>query len=138
MKKALVVHIMLLYMLAISGVMINIHYCGASIQGWELYQKTAGCDDGCDDDSGAEDDGCCKNKTLSAKVSVDHNAATAIKLAFCVIAPLLPEIQIYHFGSPTDLAEGNVWHPAVPPTGPPGLWQGIPLYELYSRLAIDC
>ena len=70
---------MLLYMLAVSGVLIHAHYCGDELESWEVYQEAQGCAGGeCGDETEQNDD-CCQDKVIAAKVSVDQKQADNYK-----------------------------------------------------------
>jgi hypothetical protein len=74
MKKLVVIPVMVLYLFAVTGIMIHAHYCGQQLESWQMYVKG---DDGCADDTctdePAEEEGCCKDEVVSAKVSIDQD-----------------------------------------------------------------
>jgi hypothetical protein len=131
MKRLFVIPVLMLYLLAVSGVMIHVHYCGQQLASWNVYVQPPGCGD-CGDES-APGHSCCHDEVIAAKVSVDHSLAFfKYKLngedAFTAAA-LLPEYP--ELGAPQlPLVVAS----SALPHAPPGVWQQIPLYRLYSRL----
>lgn len=130
MKRFLVIPIMFIYLLAASGVMITLHYCGPQVESWAVYAEGDGCDGGeCGDESEKNDD-CCKDEVITAKMSADQEVVFAFKLKLS--AEALPAILPYY---PYENAAGSkavVKATAHQPNAPPGLWQNIPLYKLHS------
>lgn len=133
MKRLIVIPVMFLYLLAVSGVMIHMHYCGKNLESWQVYLKDDnGCkDDVCSDNPDMEE-GCCKDEVVAAKVSVDQNIADFVKLQLKGVVFLLPTLT--SFSLSTDLVFPiSVEHRSYHPNAPPGLWQHIPLFKLHSR-----
>jgi hypothetical protein len=133
MKRFLVVPIMLLYMLAVSGVLIHAHYCGDELESWDVYQQAEGCAGGECGDETEENNDCCQDKVIAAKVSIDQKQADSYKfltgyeaVADDVIIPLYPDYQRNYLES----TGVTIAHRS---NAPPGLWQGIPLYKLHGR-----
>lgn len=133
MKHFLVIPLLLLYMVASTGIMINLHYCGEQIESWALNDKTKGCeDDPCDETDSAKEHNCCKDKAISSKISVEQEAASYFKLAF---SPkfIIPHTDcFYPENEQLILAAGNSH--SFQAHAPPGSWQSIPLYKLHSSL----
>lgn len=129
MKKLLVIPVLFIYLLAVSGIMISVHYCGQQMESWNVFTDNKGCeDDGCRD---KEKDGCCKDEVVNVKVSGDQNITSVfkIKAAPAFDIAILPQAVI-----PLQ----PVFYKAVAikahmPNAPPGLWQQLPLYKLHSR-----
>lgn len=131
MKRLIVIPVMFIYLLAVSGIMISAHYCGQQLESWNVYTESDGCaGDACSDEP-EEEEGCCKDEVITAKVSQDQNLVNAFKLklsenSFIAILPeyiILPE-------SPVNIIA--IAATAHMPNAPPGLWQQIPLYKLHS------
>ena len=131
MKRLLIIPVMFIYLVAVSGIMINLHYCGQELESWNLFAGKNSCEDGaCGDESDKSDD-CCKDKVITAKVSGEQNSIAAIKLKLQVAewpVALLPAVYSYNapvytsiYRSATNFANA-----------PPGSWQQIPLYKLHS------
>ncbi|MCB0700686.1 MAG: hypothetical protein H6551_04865 [Chitinophagales bacterium] len=132
MKKLFVIPLLLLYITAVSGVMINLHYCGQALESWSLYADESGCtDDGCGDESD-ENDGCCKDEVIVVKVNQDQDAPTIFKLKQTTFIPdaIMPYMVFVEKSNVADThtSIANTTH------APPGLWQSIPLYKLHSSL----
>ena len=133
MKRILVIPVLFLYILAVSGIMIHIHYCGQVLESWSVYAKSDGCDDGACGDESEEADSCCKDKIIASKISQDQHITDGLKLkqsAFSLQAVLSASIQANEELLPR-LTRQAV---SAQPNAPPGPWQQIPLYKLHSRL----
>jgi len=134
MKRLLVIPVMFLYLLAVSGVMINLHYCGATLESWSLYAKSEGCDEGeCGDETDVPDD-CCNDETITGKVSQHPYLAENIKLKIASPEWTQP-LPVFTFDSYKSALESFSERSFNAPNAPPGLWQYIPLYKLHSSLA---
>lgn len=125
---------MFLYLLAVSGVMVHIHYCGGELADWNLYQHGAGCGDKeCSDDT-EQSSGCCKDKVIAAKVSLDQKVADQFKIMlgagdFIIVGmPARWSVPDNHF--PDAIGYNGSCHLA---NAPPGRWQDIPLHKLLVR-----
>jgi len=123
---------MFLYLLAVTGIMISVHYCGQELESWKVYQSSEGC--GGDDCTGKEGIGhsCCKDKVITAKVEEDQHHVDALKLKLSADQGILTQVLVF-----------PEWLEPVPAVSqeeggnranaPPGLWQQLPLYKLYTR-----
>ncbi len=133
MKKLFVIHIMFIYLVAVSGIMINLHYCGQQLESWNMYTQGDGCPEGECGDESVENDGCCKDEVIAAKVSNDQNTVSEFKLKLAHIEwwqpASLPQYPEYAIGNA--YTEKVKAHRA---NAPPGLWQSVPLYKLHSSL----
>lgn len=122
---------MFLYLIAVSGIMIQLHYCGANLESWNVFAKSDGCDGGeCGDESSQSDD-CCKDEVVTAKVSHEQNVAEAVKLK---LSPLnWVAISTPQQWLPYKVASVQIYNTLCSrPNAPPGLWQQIPLFKLHS------
>lgn len=121
---------MFLYLLAITGVMVNAHYCGKKLVSWNVYLKANPCG-GCEEKKVVHK--CCKDKQVNAKIANDQNSSVSVKLQLTA-AEFMPA------NSPAVVYSREAAHrsEAVVNTyqanAPPGLWQNIPLYKLHARL----
>ena len=121
---------MFIYLLSVTGVMIHMHYCGKRLESWNVYTQPKGCADDACDNSG-EEDGCCKDKVVTAKVSHDQQVVSAFHVKFHpVIADVPPLLVLYVQNElvPSSLAKVNIKRA----NAPPGNWQHIPLYKLHT------
>jgi hypothetical protein len=122
---------MLIYLAAVSGIMINIHYCGQQMESWSVFSSKEGCGKGeCGDESNKAD-GCCKDKTIAAKVSQEQNVASVFKIKVThgwhdVVLPAYPAIPELSLTATSVPANTHMPH------APPGRWQQIALYKLHS------
>jgi len=121
---------MFLYLLAITGVMVNAHYCGKQLVSWNVYLKAGDCL-GCNDMHGkSKPSKCCKDKVVAAKVSHEQNSVSfKLQLSDAQFMPAGAP-QIYFHTNETVYSEALT--PANRANAPPGLWQRIPLYKLHS------
>ena len=131
MKKFIVIPVMFLYLLAMSGVMIHMHYCGKTLESWSVYSKSNGCEEGECGDEEKVPDPCCKDKVITSKVSHDQHFIEAFKLkntpAFVAIIP-------QHFFNENEVVfYDELTINTNRPNAPPGLWQDLSLYKLYQR-----
>jgi hypothetical protein len=130
MKKILVIPVMLIYILAVSGVWVNAHYCGGQLESWDVFSSSGGCSD--DDCSEEEEtpEGCCSEKMISSKLSLDQQYPEVQKIVR--IAVLESPFQI-EFNILPKISSGNCpVSLCYFPKAPPGLWQQISLYKLHS------
>ncbi len=135
MKRFLAIPLMFFYLLAMSGVAINTHYCGSKLVSWNVFLKATACG-GCEKDGCPRESKkpmkCCKDKVVVAKVQQDQNSVSAYKLNLQspdALPALLPQFDIQEAGIPA-LSVIATQHRA---NAPPGNWQNIPLYKLHSR-----
>ena len=133
MKKWFVIPVMFLYLLAVSGIMIHIHYCGQTLESWSLYAKSGGCAEGECGDEEQEPDGCCENKVITSKVAQDQYFSASFKLKLADIdLDIIPTNNFQAFED--NYSPSSVLITSNQPNAPPGLWQNIPLYKLHSRI----
>lgn len=131
MKRYLVIPLMFLYLLAVTGIVVNAHYCGKNLVSWNVFLKANPCG-GCDDDQGkVVSHKCCKDKQVNAKVTHDQNSVSInLQLDAAIHLPAdQPQIVFGEMDVPAT-SEIAFTHRA---NAPPGLWQNIPLYKLHSR-----
>ena len=123
---------MFLYLLAVSGVLIHMHYCGKNLESWQVYVKS---DNGCKDDVCTDkpdmEKGCCKDKTIVAKVSTEQNIVSFFKLQVSASVWILPEQPEYPVQQNTPIITLEKQIKDMP-NAPPGRWQNIPLFKLHS------
>jgi hypothetical protein len=131
MKRLIVIPVMFIYLLAVSGIMISAHYCGQQLESWNVYVDSDGCAGDACSDVPEEEDGCCKDEVITAKLSQDQNLVTAFKLKLSdnSLVAILPEYFALPESSVTPIAVAANTHM---PNAPPGPWQQIPLYKLYG------
>jgi hypothetical protein len=131
MKKFLIIPLMFLYLLALTGIMVQAHYCGKQLVSWNFYLKANDCG-GCSDDMGKPNvKKCCKDKVFAAKVSHEQNHVT-FKLQLSAGVYIPATIPVIHH-SYRDDTYVNAERPAYSAHAPPGRWQNIPLYKLHAR-----
>lgn len=135
MKKFIAIPLLFLYTMAISGMMIQLHYCGNELSSWAVNAAKAAC---CCEESGiadvgtriAAEDDCCKDRTIDLKIEQDQNTAASINFTLNGVQQALPAPAVsFPFTIPLSEPE----HSAYAAHAPPGLWQLIPLYKLHQR-----
>lgn len=131
MKKLVVIPVMVLYLFAVTGIMIHAHYCGQQLESWQMYVKG---DDGCVDDTcsdePAEEEGCCKDEVVSAKVSIDQDVSFFKYKLLQGEWAMLPASHTEYVER--TVAYTNYTPVSGQPNAPPGRWQNIPLFKLHS------
>jgi hypothetical protein len=131
MKRLLVIPVMFLYLVAVSGILIHTHYCGKQLESWQVYVKSdEGCTDDVCTDNPAEEEGCCKDEVVVAKVTVDQNIVDFFKLQLSQdwALPLQPQYFVPQNNTVALAAKQTT----NMPNAPPGRWQNIPLFKLHS------
>lgn len=136
MKKLLAIPLLLLYLVAVSGTMVQLHYCGSRLSSWNLNEAKASCC--CSDDkspvahkqASLSDDDCCSSKVITLKIAQDQNRAHAAVFALDGLQVVLP---VRYISAPVMAIPEVPVQMAYRANAPPGLWQDIPLYKLHSR-----
>lgn len=141
MKKFIAIPLLVLYLVAVSGMMVQIHFCGTKVSSWNVNKQKASC---CCNESGKESesgfqyagirskaDDCCRDKTITLKIAQDQSRANEVQLQLQSLQIAAP--QQFHTYALTDLPERPVTQ-VYQANAPPGRWQNIPLYKLHSRL----
>ena len=139
MRKLIAIPLLVLYVVAISGMMIQLHFCGSKLLSWKVNESETKC---CCESSPknsdhaqkakqikSKGDDCCKNKTITLKIQQDQNRANELQLQLASLQIVAP--VIYQIEQPTALAIDAV-HSAYQANAPPGRWQQIPLYILHG------
>lgn len=137
MKRIIAIPLLVIYLFAVSGVMINLHYCGGKYYSFNLQEKKTCC---CKGESAAKDHSqnniakkdCCSNKYLSVKIAQDQWNNGSNPTVDFVYAPaaLLP--SAYTGLAFTNIIVADQFLASQRTNAPPGLWQNIPLYTLNS------
>lgn len=137
MKKFIAIPLLVLYLTAVSGMMIQIHFCGTELSAWNVNKEKASC---CCEESGKEPkeqklaakaDDCCSDKTITLKIGQDQNKVNDVQLQLTALQVVpLPIIAFTQF----DFVLSTVAQNSYQANAPPGLWQSIPLYKLHSSL----
>ncbi len=139
MKRFIAIPFLVLYLVAVSGAMVQIHFCGSKVSSWAVNEKRKSCccDSGGMNEKSAEglsvnaDNDCCKDKIITLKIAQDQQHATGAQLQ-------LQDLQIAYlpqlfFSTPVVSLPIQNEEPAYQANAPPGRWQNIPLYKLHSR-----
>lgn len=134
MKRFLVIPLMLLYLLAVSGLRINLHFCGSSISSWNVFAEADDCY--CEKPGKKKQENkkhdCCSDETLLAKVEQDHNGVASLHFDYHPLDAWMPG-PLYQYISAAVPVTAPRLSPLHRPNAPPGLWQDIPLYKLHQR-----
>ncbi|MEZ5015865.1 MAG: hypothetical protein R2800_02360 [Flavipsychrobacter sp.] len=128
MRKLISIPLLFIYMIAASGVIIQLHYCGQKLDSWNVFaMKADSCgDDGCD--KMPESHGCCSDKVIKAKIAQDYQSTPSFyqDFSFLDIAIIPQHNCLYDFTYKQCEVKGLFYNA----NAPPGLWQNIPLYKL--------
>jgi hypothetical protein len=140
MKKFIAIPLLVLYLVAISGMMVQLHFCGSKLSSWNVNEQKASCCCGKSEKTtdvklaslSSKANDCCHDKTITLKIAQDQNRVNGIQLQLQSLQiTVLP--QQYFTYTPADIPEGPVSQ-VYQANAPPGRWQNIPLYKLHSRL----
>ncbi len=139
LRKLIAMPLLVLYIIAVSGTMVQIHFCGSKVSSWQINQEHAAC---CCKDvatmpgksatAAVQDDDCCSSKVVTLKIALDQNKESIVQLqltATDVFVPLAPQFAVPTFLGYTSEATRKVYQS----NAPPGRWQDIPLYKLHTR-----
>ena len=118
-------------MIATSGIIVHLHYCGEQIAAWALNDQV---DDGCEDDSCNEEDelnhNCCTDKVVKSKISWDQVVVSQFKLSLHQKYLAAAPFSFFIFSNEVATASAPLNNFKV--NAPPGNWQSIPLYLLHT------
>ena len=129
-KRILTIPLLFIYLIAASGVLIHLHYCGTQLDSWNIYADSSGCSDGeCGDESEQNDD-CCKDEVVSAKISQDQQVTSLFKLNVVPQDIDMPASYVHTIHDYNNCVANTLLYS---PNAPPGLWQNIPIYILNSN-----
>ncbi len=136
MRKFFAIPLLILYLTAVSGMMVQLHFCGDKLASWNLNapKNSCCCETPADEPVATlkeKSNSCCVDQVITLKIDQEQDRATGIFLSFsnywAVVSlryGFLPNYTFY-----TDKRTENVYYAQAPP----GLWQNIPLYKLHSR-----
>lgn len=141
MRKFIAVPLLILYIIAVSGTMVQIHFCGSKVSSWKINEEHVACC--CSKDKpvtpakgkhalASADDDCCSSKVVTLKIAQDQNKESMVQLqlnAPDAFVALLPHFTLPAFTSITSA----ITQEAYQSNAPPGRWQDIPLYKLHAR-----
>lgn len=134
MKRLLAIPLLFLYTIAISGMMVQLHFCGDELSSWAVNATKAAC---CCEESGQKDalqslndKDCCKDQTIDLKISQEQNTVAAITFILHGLQTGMIAQPVFEQFTAT-LIEPE--HAAYAANAPPGSWQQIPLYKLHQR-----
>ncbi|MFT4062816.1 MAG: hypothetical protein QM642_10730 [Edaphocola sp.] len=133
MKKFVAINLLVLYLVAVSDTMVQLHFCGNRLTTWNINNTQPAC---CCKTSaktdGIKKEDCCKNKVITLKLAGSQNVQPKLLPAFNDFVALLPAPTGFSF--PEKFLSGStgisVYRGKAPP---PGIWQNIPLYKLHAR-----
>lgn len=139
MKKFIAIPLLILYLVAVSGMMVQIHFCGTKMSSWKVNdQKVSCCCEPVTKKGNADvlsikvkADDCCKDKTITFKIAQDQNRTAGIQMQLqsLQLAAMVPLFQFHKVIDVPARSETQVYQA----NAPPGRWQNIPLYKLHSR-----
>lgn len=143
MKKFLSILFFCMYTMAVSGMVIQLHYCGGELESWQIASnETKECC--CISDSANEHeqvtnedaDDCCANQEIKLQIDNDYNV-TIGELSIKLLTPsFLPQNTVPYYEYVVEITDEPLRNYQA--NAPPGLWQNIPLFSLnQSRLLYD-
>lgn len=123
-KSALV--LCAIYVFSVIGIALSMHFCGGKLADVAFYAGKTECEFCINEPVNKNDDGCCKNTTIEAKIKDSHHAETSFKL------PKIFSLETY---LPSNVVE--IFKPFFPKSfsklenkAPPPL-SGVPFRVLY-------
>ncbi len=137
MKKFLAIPLLFVYLLAVSGTMVQFHYCGSKLASWNLNTAKSVCC--CADKAPAPSTAsvfsysgnCCFDQFITLKIEQDQDRSVLINPSFIDLTAVIVPVQYQLPGWATAVTEKTII--AYYAQAPPGLWQNIPLYKLHGR-----
>jgi hypothetical protein len=139
MRKLIAIPLLVLYITAVSGMMIQLHFCGSKLLSWNVNKAKASC---CCESTPkstkknsevkqqeTKGDDCCKDKTITLKINQDQNRTSQLQLQLGA----LQTVAMITFSLPQVFALSQNDTHTYHANAPPGLWQNIPLYKLHAR-----
>lgn len=104
-----------LYLATASGANLYYHYCGGELAGWGFEQPEAKECSSCGMEKGiSEDNGCCKDKQVQVKLTVDQKQQSADLFKLPALTATLPT-AFFTYTSPLLLSLRSDAHPAHAP-----------------------
>ncbi len=136
MKRFLAIPLFLIYFIAITGVMVNLHYCGGEIDSVTVMVEKPNCC--CDKDANnstthksVSEKDCCSDKAFTVKINQTQLSNTYLSFDFTSAVAILPPTSIFDF-SENRVVNDRHFLSSQRSNAPPGRWQNIPLYSLNS------
>jgi hypothetical protein len=140
MRKLIAIPLLVLYFTAVSGMMIQLHFCGERLLSWKVNESSVKC---CCESSAknsehaqkakiikSKGEDCCKSKTITLKIQQDQNRANELQLQLASIQMVSPVLyQII----PQAIVTSDAQYLTYQANAPPGRWQQIPLYLLHGN-----
>lgn len=133
------IFLLCIFTIATSGAIVKMHYCGDMLESWNISMQNAvnaldGCcdtvDDGCAENK--SESNCCTDDFIALKIQQDYsNPYTSLNLpGFSAFT--LPEINYssYDWRLLEFINETHNYYESA--THIIGLWQNIPLYQLFE------
>lgn len=144
MKKIISILLLTLYTVATSGAIVKMHYCGEFLESWKISiqdyaaPQMDGCCESEDDDCATLEatTQCCWDDTFTLKLSNDYNANN--------YKVFVPDFQTFILPTPQYTSHDWVAYKfaqekllvTYPRAYVQGLWQNIPLYNLFQNRKI--
>jgi len=139
MKRFFAIPLFALYFIAITGVMVNLHYCGQKLYAFNLVQQTDCCC-GTDqrplsqnnDNEQLQNKDCCRNQAIQIKITQEQLNSSWDKSSLQqIVLPAFPPAPSWQIAD-SEFYDGDYFLSCLQTNAPPGLWENIPLYRLYS------
>src|ERR1700748_2631039 len=130
MRRIIAIPLLVLYITAVSGMMIQLHFCGSKLLSWKVNESDAKC---CCESSSSKKtepattakqiksngDDCCKSKTITLKIQQDQNRANELQLQLASLQIATP--VLYHT-VPVPFIPSDKAYIAYRANAPPGRW----------------
>lgn len=138
LKRVVAIPLFILYFIAISGMMVQIHFCGNRLADWQIaHQKLSCCCDQSAPDNAIllsmEEDGCCHNEAISLKIEDAQQQVQALQLELSNV-----QMMVFFVNEPRYWQKNNSLIAVPSPisynaNAPPGKAYQLPLYKLYHN-----
>ncbi len=139
MKRIFAIPLFMIYFIAVTGVIVNLHYCGQKLYALNITQQTDCCCAGetstarqHSDKEQIRDKDCCSNQTVQIRIAQEqlNNFGNKEFDLFSAVAdlPALLQWPVLTSGS----ADMRYFLSSQRANAPPGLWENIPLYQLHG------
>lgn len=129
MKRFLIIPLLFLYLVAVSGVRMQVHYCGKQVVSWSLYGDAPGCDGRSEKKKAHK---CCSDKEIQSRVHADHQVAV-VKFLPDNILYLAPDPIIVRTDPEVSTIVSSRSAGVYRANAPPGRWQDLALHKLHMQ-----
>lgn len=144
MKRIIAIPVLLIYFMAITGAIINLHYCGGRLSSLEMSKGTTCCCKAAGEGNAGNafthyafqtKDDCCSNTVIAIKITSQqlHTSDYQVAADPGIVTAIIPYAH-FEFINAHNITDRLLT--ANPVHAPPGLWQGMPLYKLHQSFIL--